>query len=134
MKIPQIQTVSKELTWRVYINVWWKCGGSSFTKCYTMDCSWACIKINDQRLSPVYFYINKLLQWKVEAWSTCLLIQLCKPIIVGTILMLLEVFECTYPPDFLLQKGNGLLCLADIPTYIELKKIKVDLGIANGSD
>ena len=48
--------------------------------------------------------------------------------------MLLEVFECTYPLDFLLQKGNGLLCLADILTYIKLKKVKVGLGIANGSD
>ena len=38
--------------------------------------------------------------------------------------MLLEVFECTGPLGLLLQKGNGTLCLADIPTYVELAKSK----------
>ena len=39
--------------------------------------------------------------------------------------MLLEVFECTGPLGLLLQKGNGTLCLADIPTYVELTKSKL---------
>ena len=43
----------------------------------------------------------------------------CKPMIVATILMLIAVFDCTSPLGFLLQKGNGTLCLADVPTYVE---------------
>ena len=48
-----------------------------------------------------------------------LTVHSCKPMIVATILMLIEVFDCTGPLGFLLQKGNGTLCLADIPTYVE---------------
>ena len=44
---------------------------------------------------------------------------------VATILMLLEMLECTDPLDLLLQKGNGTLCLADILTYVELTKSKL---------
>ena len=57
----------------------------------------------------VYFFIDNLLQ----------------SMIVATILMLLEVFECTGPLGLLLQKCNGTLCLADIPTYVELTKSKL---------
>ena len=39
--------------------------------------------------------------------------------------MLLEVFECTGSLGLLLQKGDGTLCLADIPTYVELTKSKL---------
>ena len=39
--------------------------------------------------------------------------------------MLLEVFECTGSLGLLLQKSNGTLCLADIPTYVELTKSKL---------
>ena len=43
----------------------------------------------------------------------------CKPMIVATTLMSVEVFDCTGPLGFLVQKANGTLCLADIPTYVE---------------
>ena len=56
-----------------------------------------------------------------------LLIQLCKPLIVAMILMLLEMFECTGTLGLLLQKGSGILCLADILTYAELTKSKLIL-------
>ena len=49
-----------------------------------------------------------------------LLLLLYKPTILATILMLLEVFECTAPLGLALQKGAGTLCLSDIPTYVEL--------------
>ena len=59
-----------------------------------------------------------------EPEALCLLVQLCKPMIVA-MLMLLEVFECTGLFGLLLQKGNVTLCLADIPTYVELTKSKL---------
>ena len=43
------------------------------------------------------------------------LLELCRLVIVATILMLLDVFEFTCPLGLLVQKGNGTLCLADIP-------------------
>ena len=60
-----------------------------------------------------------------EPEAVGLLVQLCKPMILSTMLMLLEVFECTGPLGLLLQKGNGTLCLADIPTYFELTKSRL---------
>ena len=49
-----------------------------------------------------------------------LLMQLCKPDIVATILMLLEVFKSTGPLNLILQKGDGSLCLAEIPALLEI--------------
>ena len=60
-----------------------------------------------------------------EPEAVGLLVQLCKPMILSKMLMLLEVFECTGPLGLLLQKGNGTLCLADIPTYFELTKSRL---------
>ena len=34
--------------------------------------------------------------------------------------MLLEVFECSGRLGLVLQKGDGSICLADLPTYIEM--------------
>ena len=46
--------------------------------------------------------------------------QLCKPDIVATILVLLEVFKSTGPLNLILQKGDGSLCLAEIPALLEI--------------
>ena len=34
--------------------------------------------------------------------------------------MLMEVFQCTAPLNLVLQKGEGALCLSNLPTYLEL--------------
>ena len=49
-----------------------------------------------------------------------LLMQLCKPDTVANILMLLEVFKSTGPLNLILQKGDGSLCLAEIPALLEI--------------
>lgn len=67
----------------------------------------------------------------VSALATCynerrepealgLIMQICNPSIISTILMLMEVFQCTAPLNLVLQKGEGALCLSDLPTYLEL--------------
>ena len=83
------------------------------------------MQISDQRLPPVYSSVTTCYSERHEPDTLGLLVQLCKPMIVAMILMLLEMFECTGPLGLLLQKGNGILCLADIPTYIELSKSKL---------
>ena len=67
----------------------------------------------------------------VSALATCynersepevlgLIMQICNPSIISTILMLMEVFQCTAPLNLVLQKGEGALCLSDLPTFLEL--------------
>ena len=46
--------------------------------------------------------------------------QLCKPPVIASVLMLLEVFECSNLLGLVLQKGDSSICLSDLPTYTEM--------------
>ena len=37
---------------------------------------------------------------------------------IATILMLRDISEAVHPLNLILQKGDGSLCLADVPVYI----------------
>ena len=57
---------------------------------------------------------------KREPEALGLIMQICNPSIISTILMLMEVFQCNGPLDLVLPKGEGALCISDLPTYVEL--------------
>ena len=83
-----------------------------------------CVQISDQ-IRQFVSSLTTCYNERGEPEVLGLLVQLCKPMILSTMLMLLEVFECTDPLGLLLQKGNGTLCLADIPTYFELTESRL---------
>ena len=79
----------------------------------------------------LHMSVHARLLLKVSSLITCynkrrepealgLLLQLCKPPIIASILMLLETFECSDPLGLVLQKRDGSICLSDLPTYIEM--------------
>jgi len=64
-----------------------------------------------------------------EPEATGIFAEITDETFIATILMLRDVFEAVQPLNLVLQKGDGSLCLADIPVYLNktlqgLKKLE----------
>ena len=96
------------------------CCSASLPKCYAMDCTWTFVQGCCWRLLPICFINNHMLQWATRTRCIGLVMQLCKPPVIASVLMLLEVFECSDLLGLVLQKGDSSICLSDLPTYTEM--------------